>query len=146
MLQHDSMSTALSAGLFIGDPGAIGATRIHAGSTDPGYRSLLRDTFYGDVPEATLARALSQLHCDEPAATAVTPSPITRLRFGSVPRHYIRCTRDCAVPLACQDHMVTRVDADLGNRTTLHTLDSSHSPFLSQPAGLAQMLIGIAGH
>jgi pimeloyl-ACP methyl ester carboxylesterase len=49
MLQHETFSSALSPGLFVGDPAAIGATRIHAGSTDEAYRSLLKASFYADV-------------------------------------------------------------------------------------------------
>src|SRR6202011_5203153 len=51
MLQHESLSSALAPGLFMGKPAAIGATRIHVGSTDEAYRSLLKAAFYGDVSE-----------------------------------------------------------------------------------------------
>jgi pimeloyl-ACP methyl ester carboxylesterase len=44
MLQHKTMSSAQSLGLFVGDPVAIGATRINPGSTDEAYRSLLTPT------------------------------------------------------------------------------------------------------
>ncbi|MBW8815239.1 MAG: alpha/beta fold hydrolase [Caulobacterales bacterium] len=144
MLQHESMSSALSPALFIGDPTEIGATRIHAGSTDPAYRSRLKAAFYGDLSDAEFALAATQLHCDESNAGALAPSEITPGRFGSVPRHYIRCTQDCAIPLSGQDHMIAAVDAAIGGKTTTHTLDSSHSPFLSQPDALSKILIDIA--
>lgn len=143
MLRHETMSSALSPGLFVGDPGAIGATRINAGSTDGAYRALLKASFYADVTDAEFAHAASQLHCDEPNGGALAPSPITAGRFGSVPRHYIRCTQDCAIPLAGQDHMIAAVDRTIGGMTTPHTLHSSHSPFLSQPVALADILIDI---
>ena len=143
MLQHETMSSALAPGLFVGDPAAIGATRIHAASTDEAYRSLLKASFYGDVSESEFAAAASQLHCDEPNAGALAPSEITAGRFGTVPRHYIRCTRDRAIPLTGQDHMIATVDGAIGGRTIVHTLDSSHSAFLSQPATLSKILIGI---
>jgi pimeloyl-ACP methyl ester carboxylesterase len=142
MLQHESMSSSLGPGLFVGDPGVTGATRIHAGSIEDAYRSQLKAAFYGDVPEPELARAISQLHCDEPVG-AVLPSAVTPTRFGTVPRHYIRCTKDRAIPLAGQDHMIATVDGALGSKTTIHTLESSHSPFLSQPDALANILVGI---
>ena len=144
MLQHETMSSALSPGLFVGDPVAIGATRINAGSTDKAYKSLLKASFYGDVPESEFAHAASQLHCDESNAGALAPSKITPERFGAVPRHYIRCTQDRAVPLSGQDHMIATVDGSIGSKTTTHTLESSHSPFLSQPANLSRILIDIA--
>lgn len=143
MLQHETLSSALAPGLFVGDPAAIGATRIHPGSTDAAYRSLLKASFYGDVSEFEFAHAASHLHCDESNAGALAPSEITRERFGTVPRHYIRCTLDRAIPLTGQDHMIATVDADVGGKTITQTLESSHSPFLSQPANLAKMLIDI---
>ena len=143
MLQHESMSSALAPKLFVGDPIAIGATRIHAGSTDQAYRSLLKASFYGDVPEADFMRMASQLHCDESNAGALAPSQITAGRFGTVPRHYIRCTQDRAIPLTGQDHMIAAVDGAIGGKTATHTLESSHSPFLSQPAALSKILVDI---
>jgi pimeloyl-ACP methyl ester carboxylesterase len=143
MLQHETLSSALAPGLFVGDPIAIGATRIHVGSTDEAYRALLKAAFYGDLSESEFARAASQLHCDESNAGAVAPSDITTERFGRVPRHYIRCTQDRAVPLTGQDHMIAAVDGAIGGKTITHTLESSHSPFLSQPAVLAKILIDI---
>jgi pimeloyl-ACP methyl ester carboxylesterase len=143
MLQHDTLASALAPGLFVGDPAAIGATRINGASTDAAYRSLLKAAFYGDVSESDFVQAASQLHCDESNAGAVAPSEITPARFGTVPRHYIRCTQDRAVPLTGQDHMIAAVDATIGGKTTTHTLESSHSPFLSQPVTLARILIDI---
>ncbi|HEV7775245.1 MAG TPA: alpha/beta hydrolase [Luteibacter sp.] len=143
MLQHETLSSALSPGLFVGNPIAIGATRIHAGSTDEAYRSLLKASFYADVSDAEFAHAASELHCDESNAGAVAVSDITPGRFGTVPRHYIRCTQDRAIPVTGQDHMIATVDAAIGSETTTHTLESSHSPFLSQPAALSRILIDI---
>ena len=142
MLQHETMSSSLGPGLFVGDPAATGATRINVGSADDAYRSRLKATFYGDLSESEFALAASRLHCDEPVS-AVTPSGITPGRFGRVPRHYIRCKHDRAIPLASQDHMIATVDSAIGGKTTVHTLESSHSPFLSQPAALSKILSGI---
>jgi hypothetical protein len=64
-------------------------------------------------------------------------------RFGLVPRHYIRCAQDRAVPLTGQDHMIAAVDGTVGGKTITHRLESSHSPFLSQPAALSKILIDI---
>src|SRR5271154_5058574 len=143
MLQHETLSSALAPKLFVGDPVAVGATRIHVGSTEEAYRALLKAAFYGDVSESEFAHAASQLHCDESNAGALAPSEITPGRFGPAPRHYIRCTQDRAIPLSGQDHMIATVDAAIGGKTTAHTLESSHSPFLSRPALLAKVLIDI---
>ena len=144
MLQHESFAPALAPKLFVGDPLAIGATRINPQSTEQAYRSLLQASFYGDVSESDVSQALAQLHCDESNAAALAPSDITPQGFGRVPRHYVRCTQDCAVPLNAQDHMIAAADAALGGKTIVHTLKSSHSPFLSQPVALSKILAGIA--
>jgi pimeloyl-ACP methyl ester carboxylesterase len=144
MLPHETVSSALSPGLFVGDPAAIGATRINPGSADEAYRSLLKASFYADVTEADFVKVTSQLHCDEPNGGALAPSGITPGRFGTVPRHYIRTTQDCAVPLAGQDHMIAAVDDTTGSKTITHTLESSHSPFLSQPTALSTILLDIS--
>jgi len=144
MLMHDTMSEALAPKLFIGDPAVIGATRIHAGSNDEAYLALLKASFYADVAAADFEHVAARLHCDEPNAGAVAPSPITAGRFGRIARHYIRCTRDLAVPLAAQDRMIALVDAAIGGGTTVHTLFTSHSPFLSQPMAVAGVLLDIA--
>ena len=144
MLMHETLASALSLGLFVGDPVAIGATRINPGPADDAYRSLLKASFYADVSKADFAQAASQLHCDEPNAGAFAPSEITSGRFGTVPRHYIRTTQDRAVPLAGQDHMIAAVDGTIGGTTIPPILESSHSPFLSQPPALAKILVDIA--
>ena len=144
MLPHESMSSALSPGLFVGNPAAIGATRINPGPADEAYRSLLKASFYADVTEADFAQAASQLHCDEPNGGALAPSEITSGRFGSVQRHYVRTTQDCAVPLTGQDHMIAAVDGTIGGTTITHTLESSHSPFLSQSVALSKILLDIS--
>ena len=145
MLPHETMASALSIGLFVGDPVAIGATRINPGPADDAYRALLKASFYADVSEGDFERIASGLHSDEPNGGALTPSDITSERFGTVPRHYIRTTQDRAVPLVGQDHMIAAVDARTGGATVTHTMDTSHSPFLSQPDVLARILDDIAG-
>lgn len=144
MIPHEAMSSALSPGLFVGNPAAIGATRINPGPADEDYRSLLKASFYADVSDADFIAFASYLHSDEPNGGALAPSEITPARFGLVPRHYIRTAQDCAVPLTGQDRMIAEVDASIGGKTITHTLDSSHSPFLSQPAELAKVLLDIS--
>ena len=39
--------------------------------------------------------------------------------------------------------MIATVDGAIGGKTITHTIESSHSPFLSQPATLSKILIDI---
>jgi hypothetical protein len=46
--------------------------------------------------------------------------------------------------LTGQNHMIAEVDGTIGGTTITHTLESSHSPFLSQPAALSKILVDIS--
>lgn len=144
MIQHDSMKAALVPGLFMADPVAVGALRIHAGSEDPDYVSRMKAAFFGDVADAEFSDFRKTLHCDEPVQVALQPSAITAERFGTVPRHYIHCGEDRAITPEGQALMVEMTDAAIGGTTVQHRLAASHSPFLSQPQALAELLAKIA--
>ncbi len=73
MLQHETMSSALAPGLFVGDPVAIGATRINVGSTDEAYRSLLKACVLCRRVAVEYVHAASQLHYDEPTGRRLGP-------------------------------------------------------------------------
>lgn len=146
VITHDLMADAEVPALFMADPEVVGALRLDTGSEDPAYLAAARSAFYGDLTDAQFVTAIERLtHCDEPAQVAGVPSPITAERFGTVPRHYVRCTGDRAILAAGQDWMIAETDAAIGSRTTVHTMDTSHSPFYSDPVGLADVLAGIAG-
>lgn len=143
MIQHESMAGEEVAPLFLSDPAETGALRLDPGSDDPDYRARLVSAFYGDLAGDQASDALRELHSDEPASVALTPSLVTPASFGQLARHYIRCTEDRAIPITGQDYMIAAVDAALGGKTFQHTLHSSHSPFFSQPERLAEILLGI---
>jgi pimeloyl-ACP methyl ester carboxylesterase len=144
MIGHDVMAHAEVPPLFMADPEVVGALRLDTGSTDPDYVAKARSAFYADLTDEQLATALSRLHCDEPAAVAGVPSNITAERFGTVERHYVRCAQDRAIVAEGQDLMVSLVDTAMGNTTAVHNMETSHSPFYSDPAGLADILSTIA--
>lgn len=144
MIQAPEMQDALVPSLFMADPMKVGALRIDFATTDPEYRERIRQAYCGDLDEEAFARALTHLHCDEPAQVVIVPSPVTHDRFGRVPRHYVRCTLDRAVTPAGQKKMIAMMDEAMGSKTVVHTLEASHSPFDSQPDALAGILAGIA--
>ena len=144
MIQHESMAAALVPGLFMADPAGVGALRINVASDEAAYVARLKAAFFGDVDQAEFEAFRKTLHCDEPAQVALVPSPVTGVRFGGVPRHYIHCDADQAITPAGQALMVAMVDEAMGNSTRIHRMSASHSPFLSQPAVLAELLLEIA--
>lgn len=99
--------------------------------------SAVREAFYGLCSEADYEYARLRLST-EPLKPLVTPLTITASRFGSVPRAYVETTRDRTVTLASQRRMQALLPC-----APVFTLDTDHSPFLSQPEALARILISI---
>lgn len=85
-----------------------------------------------DLVAAAMARLVA-----EPHGPRSTPLSLTPERWGGIPRTYIECTQDRAIPLASQRKM-----QELSPGATRVTLDADHSPFLSRPAELVAALIG----
>jgi hypothetical protein len=78
---------------------------------------------------------------DSPIAMQVVGTRLTRDGWGSVPRTYVACSQDRALRPAVQRRFVAEADADFpDNPTSVVTLDSSHSPFLSMPGRVAEVI------
>jgi len=99
--------------------------------------SVIRDALFGLCADEDYAFALTQMR-PEPLKPLVTPLRVTEQRFGRVPRTYIECSQDRTITLAAQRRMHAVLPCD-----PVLTLASDHSPFLSQPAALAQLLGGL---
>lgn len=92
-----------------------------------------RDLFYGDVDPEVMTRAQGRL----------TPQPAAPFQdrvalgagFAGVPKHYVECLRDGAISIELQRDM-----AGATRGVTVHSLDSDHSPMLSRPVELADLL------
>ncbi|MGK8209254.1 alpha/beta fold hydrolase [Burkholderia cenocepacia] len=135
----------LLAPLMLASPRTTGALRLDPRSGDPAYREMTRRALYDDVPQADFEAVANLLSCDVPAAPFATAIPTTAARWGAIDRHYIKCLQDRVILPALQQRMIDEADAFTpGNPTHVHQLDSSHSPFMSQPAVLAGVLADIA--
>ncbi|MFH9089687.1 alpha/beta fold hydrolase [Streptomyces sp. NPDC017673] len=127
--------------LLSGDPSAIGALRIDTRSDDEEVLRSLREAFYGDVPQPVADAAIALLGSDSPIGLAAQTTHLTDDGWGSVPRTYVRCTRDRCVPPALQDLFIAEADqAFPGNPTVVESLRTAHSPFLSEPRLLAETI------
>jgi len=127
---------------MVADPAAIGGLRLDTASPDPPYHQLLRDAFFGDVGADLADAAIGLLTPDAPAGIAAGATTLTADGWGSVPRTYVVCSRDRALQPAMQRRFIELADAAFpGNPTTVHTLESSHSPFLSMPGELADIIL-----
>jgi pimeloyl-ACP methyl ester carboxylesterase len=99
---------------------------------------VIAEAFYAEcTPEdVALARALLRPEATAPAAT---PVRVTQARFGSVPKVYIECLRDKAIPIALQRAMARDSACAI-----VASLDTDHSPFFSSPRPLSEALLAIA--
>ena len=134
-----------SGNIFVADPAEVGAFRINPYSESPEYLDALREAFYTDLELDDLDELRARLSPDLPLSF-VSDSPFaTREHWGSVPRGFIRCTGDRTLPIALQDLMIREADDFApSNRFRVREVDASHSPFLSRPAELANLLADLA--
>ncbi|MEV0263845.1 alpha/beta fold hydrolase [Streptomyces sp. NPDC050617] len=65
---------------------------------------------------------------------------VTAQRYGGIPHSYVVCGRDNVVPAALQRRIIKEIDAVSATPAAVTELDCSHSPFLSQPAALADAI------
>ncbi len=100
---------------------------------------VIRRGFYGDCNDGDVQWATSRL---QPQATApiVTPVRISGANYGRVPRVYIECLRDAAITPPAQKAMYTAMPCQ-----RVYGLDAGHSPFISMPDKLVEILLGLSG-
>ena len=94
--------------------------------------------FYSDCDPADIADALQRLR-PQPRAIQTTAVRLTPERYGSVPRAYVECRADRTIPIGLQCAMVAASPCD-----PVLSLPGGHSPFLSVPDALAEVLAGLA--
>ncbi|MDG1190597.1 MAG: alpha/beta hydrolase [Flavobacteriaceae bacterium] len=106
---------------------------------------------YALVKEAEMHNAFAHdipLEAFEAAKPSIVPEPVAPLgyeleitdkNFGMLPKHYIECTEDLAIPVAVQRSMYQ------GKVEKVFSLNTSHTPNFSQPGELAKILLEIAG-
>ena len=99
---------------------------------------IYKEGLYHDC-EAHITELAKLLLSHEPVESSITPLQLTAENFGSVRRFYIECTEDKAVTPFIQQKMYTQTPCE-----KVYSLATSHSPFFSQPQGLANILFDIA--
>ncbi|WP_242468546.1 alpha/beta fold hydrolase [Burkholderia plantarii] len=140
----ENQGEALAA-LMCASPRAVGALRINPASRDAGYLAMLRQALFEDVDDATFRAAIRLMSSDLPPAPFAAPISTTPQRWGSIERHYVTCANDRVLLPALQQRFIAEADAFVPQRPTrVHRLESSHSPYLSQPEALAEQLVAIA--
>jgi pimeloyl-ACP methyl ester carboxylesterase len=86
--------------------------------------------FFNDLDATTAAYAVGHLGYQSYSSMR---QPLTETAWKTIPSAYIICEADNALPVAAQERMAKRA-----NR--VYRLNTSHSPFLSQPAALGRLI------
>lgn len=98
---------------------------------------VIKEVFYEECSAEDVALARLLL-APEPLAPLATPIHVTEAHFGRVPRVYIECRRDKALPLDLQRKMYTTLPCQ-----QVISMDTDHSPFFSRPEELARHLLDL---
>ncbi|MFI5042088.1 MAG: alpha/beta fold hydrolase [Acidimicrobiales bacterium] len=93
------------------------------------------DLFYNDCDEDTARWAFDRLTPARTTEVATTPVSVPRFWDAQPSRSFIRCLQDNAQPRWLIDRIVERLGVEP------LTIDTSHSPFLSKPRELAELVV-----
>jgi pimeloyl-ACP methyl ester carboxylesterase len=74
----------------------------------------------------------------EPAIPFINKLVLTSENFGAVSKLYIKTLQDVVISPALQDRMIAAAGIK-----DVHSINAGHSPFLSQPKAVADLLLGI---
>lgn len=94
---------------------------------------MIKEVFYNDCSDEDVEWAKSLL-VHEPLAPLAAPVSTSEGSFGQVYRVYIECAHDNAITITQQRRMNTALPCQM------FTMQTSHSPFISAPQELADIL------
>ncbi|WP_232082967.1 alpha/beta hydrolase [Arthrobacter sp. SO5] len=122
------------SGALLGGASALvnEAVRHHEDGTTSLQPERAREVLYADCTEADSAWATGLLVRQQPGHGRGIPS---RIAWQSVESTYLRCEQDKALSPDLQHRMASRC-------TNVISLASSHSPFISRPGQLAELIAG----
>lgn len=99
---------------------------------------IFHEGLYHDCDDHILQLA-KLLLSHEPVESGINPLQLTDANYGSVPRYYIECLQDRAVTPFIQRKMYTETPCE-----KVYSMNTSHSPFFSQPEELVNIILEIA--
>jgi pimeloyl-ACP methyl ester carboxylesterase len=102
---------------------------------DVKQRDLAKAAFYGDCSDHDVDISVRNCVAITSSVPNVAVSEITSERFGKIPRIYIECTLDKAIPIETQRLMMKDVPG-----AKVVSIATSHSSFFSKPAEVAKII------
>jgi pimeloyl-ACP methyl ester carboxylesterase len=91
------------------------------------------ETFFNDVSPEEADAAAARL---APQSMAAVKTPVSAVAWRDVPTTYVICEQDQAIPVPAQEMLSGRAGA-------VRRLDASHSPFLSRPGEVVEIIRGV---
>jgi pimeloyl-ACP methyl ester carboxylesterase len=88
--------------------------------------------FFNDCSPEDTAEAVGRL---EPQSLAAIKQPVRSVAWRDVPTTYVICDQDNAIPVFAQEYMA-------GRAREVRRIDASHSPFLSRPDEVVELVSG----
>ena len=105
------------------------------GSMTVASQDAARDKFFHDCDDDSVAWAFDRLCAERAGETSSTPVSLPGFWSADLPRSFIRCLQDRAQPQWNADLAAHRLGV------IPLTIDASHSPFVSRPRELAELLV-----
>ena len=122
----------------VGDESELGPAIItHDDGTNTLDPALVASALYGDCSPDDVTRALSLLR---PQGGQTLAQPVAAVAWKDRPSTYLVCGADRGIPPTLQREMAAR----LPGAAVVEWPDASHSPFLSRPGEVAELLAGVA--
>jgi pimeloyl-ACP methyl ester carboxylesterase len=116
--------------------GLLGYLAFHQdGSMSVADAGAAREKFFHDCDDDTVQWAFERLCAERGGETSATPVSVPNFWAADLPRSFIRCLGDRAQERWYADLVAERLGVNQLE------IDSSHSPFLSRPAELAELLV-----
>ncbi|WP_250034856.1 alpha/beta fold hydrolase [Paractinoplanes maris] len=115
-------------GASLADPAVIGATRTNFRTDDPAVLAKMKEALCADATEAEFMSILNASHPDESTQVPLADARGHKDTWGTIPRTYIRHTRDRMIPLPLQDRFIAEADRlTPRNKFDVRSVATSHA-------------------
>ncbi|MFD6454281.1 alpha/beta fold hydrolase [Nocardia sp. NPDC060220] len=110
-------------------------------TADPDTLMALKDGLMADATDEQFRACLNLLEPADSPSVLTADSRVHATTWGTIPRTYIRLSRDRAIPPEMQDKMIAEADAlTPANPFDVHTVDTSHMGIRLHPTEIADIL------
>ncbi|MCO8270187.1 lysophospholipase [Actinoplanes sp. TRM 88003] len=115
-------------GASLADPAVIGASRTNFRTNDAAVLAKMKEALCADATEAEFMAMLNASQPDESIQVPLADARGHKDTWGSIPRTYIRHTRDRMIPLPLQDRMIAEADRlTPRNKFDVRSVATSHA-------------------